>query len=238
VQAARAEAVADPDTLRISIDTKAKVKIGEFSRHGEARGAEPVKAVDHDMSPEALLVPLGILELNRGTEAIHQPTFIFGHSKETSDFIADGLELWWTERKAFHLGVKRLHIELDNGPEIASSRTQFMKRLVGFVDRHRITVELVYLPPYHSKYNPIERCWGVLEQHWNGTLLRSVEHALHWAGTMTWRTIHPLIREITTTYERGVRLAKAAFRPIAERLNRSETLPKWCLTIEPARLVE
>lgn len=190
------------------------------------------------MSPEALLVPLGILELNRGTEAIHQPMFIFGHSKETSDFIADGLELWWAERKALHLGVKRLHIELDNGPEIASSRTQFMKRLVEFVDRHRITVELVYLPPYHSKYNPIERCWGILEQHWNGTLLHSVEHALHWAGTMTWRTIHPLIREITTTYERGVRLAKIAFRPIAERLIRSQTLPKWCLTIQPARLVE
>jgi hypothetical protein len=118
--------VADLDTLRISIDTKAKVKIGEFSRNGEARGAEPVKALDHDMSPDALLVPLGILELNRGTEPIHQPMFIFGHSKETSDFIADGLDLWWAERKTLHLGVKRLHIELDNGPEIASSRTQFM----------------------------------------------------------------------------------------------------------------
>ena len=226
--------MADPDTLRISIDTKAKVKIGEFSRNGEARGAEPVKALDHDMSPDALLVPLGILEVNRGTEPIHQPMFIFGHSKETSDFIADGLDLWWAERKTLHLGVKRLHIELDNGPEIASSRTQFMKRLVEFVDRHRIVVELAYLPPYHSKYNPIERCWGILEQHWNGTLLHSVEHALHWAGTMTWRTIHPLIREITTTYERGVRLTKNAFRPIAERLIRSETLPKWCLTIQPA----
>jgi len=34
-----------------------------------------------------------------------------------------------------------------------------------------------------------------------------------------------LIREVTTTYERGVRLAKAAFRPIAKRLIRSTTLP-------------
>lgn len=185
------------------------------------------------MAADALLVPLGILELNRGTAAIHQPMFIFGQSKETSDFIADGLELWWTERKTLHLGVQRLHIELDNGPEIASSRTQFMKRLVEFVDRHRITVELVYLPPYHSKYNPIERCWGILEKHWNGTLLHSVEHALHWASTMTWRAIHPLVRTINTVYERGVRLTKAAFRPIAERLTRSEILPKWCLTIQP-----
>jgi transposase len=219
--------------LRISLDTKAKVKIGEFSRGGQARGVEPVKAVDHDMSHDALLVPFGVLELNRGNVAIHQPWFLFGHSRETSDFIADGLEHWWNERKTVHLGVKRLHIELDNGPEIASSRTQFMKRLVEFVDRHRLEVELVYLPPYHSKYNPIERCWGVLEQHWNGTLLHSIEQALRWAGTMTWRTIHPLIREVTTTYERGVRLTKTAFGPIANRLIRSQTLPKWSLTVQP-----
>ena len=53
------EAAVDPDTLRISLDTKAKVKVGEFSRGGRARGAKPVKAVDHDMSPEAMLVPFG-----------------------------------------------------------------------------------------------------------------------------------------------------------------------------------
>jgi transposase len=185
------------------------------------------------MSPDALLVPFGVLELNRGHVAIDQPWILFGHSKETSDFIADGLERWWTERKAVHPGVRRLHIELDNGPEIGSSRTQFMKRLVEFVDRHQVAVELAYLPPYHSKYNPIERCWGVLEQHWNGALLSSIAAVLLWAATMTWRKIHPLIRETPTTYERGVRLTKTAFRPIAKRLIRSQTLPKWSLTIQP-----
>jgi transposase len=185
------------------------------------------------MAPDAVLVPFGVLEIHRGAVAIHQPLFFFGHSKQTSDFIADCLERWWAERKASHPGVTRIHIELDNGPEIASSRTQFMKRLVAFVDRHRVEVELVYLPPYHSKYNPIERCWGILENHWNGTLLCSVAQALRWAGTMTWRKLRPLIREITTTYRRGIRLTKAAFRPFAERLIRSATLPKWSLCIRP-----
>ena len=210
------------------------MKVGDFSSGGRLRSATPVKAVDHDMSPDAVLVPLGILELSRGTTPIHQPLFVFGHSKETSDFIADGLDLWWEERKPFYPGVRCLHVELDNGPEVASSRTQFMKRLVDFVDRHRVKVRLVYLPPYHSKYNPIERCWGVLEQHWNGTLLDTVATVLKWAGTMTWRGIHPLVREITTTYERGVRLTKKMFGPIAQRLIRSETLPKWSLSIRPS----
>lgn len=210
------------------------MKVGDFSRGGKLRSATAVKAVDHDMAPDAVLVPLGILELNRGATPIHQPLFFFGHSKETSDFIADGLDLWWGERKVRYPGVRCIHIELDNGPEIASSRTQFMKRLVDFVDRHRVELRLVYLPPYHSKYNPIERCWGVLEQHWNGALLNTVTLVLKWAATMTWRGIHPLVRKITTTYERGVRLTGKVFRPVAQRLIRSETLPKWSLSIRPS----
>ena len=150
-----------------------------------------MKAVDHDMSPEALLVPLGILELNRGSVEVHQPWVVFGHSKETSDFIADGLEQWWAERRATYAGVRRLQIELDNGPEVGSSRTQFMRRLVEFVDRHRVEVELVYLPPYHSKYNPVERCRGTLELHWNGALLDSVAAVLGYAETMTWKGGNP-----------------------------------------------
>jgi hypothetical protein len=185
------------------------------------------------MSAEATLVPLGILEVSRGRAAVNQPWFLFGQSRETSDFIADGLDQWWTERQAAHRGVKRLHIELDNGPELASCRTQFMKRMVEFVDRHSMTVELVYLPPYHSKYNLIERCWGILEQHWNGTLLSSIALVLAWAATMTWRKVHPIVRHVTKTYERGVTLTKAKFRPIAKRLTRSSTLPKWSVVIKP-----
>ncbi len=50
-----------------------------------------------------------------------------------------------------------------------------MQRLLEFVEQYQITVRLAYYPPYHSKYNPIERRWGILEQHWNGSLLDSVD---------------------------------------------------------------
>jgi hypothetical protein len=192
-----------------------------------------VQAADHDMRPEAVLIPFGVLEVSRGAVPVHQPVFFFGHSKQTSDFIADALQRWWAERKASHPGVRRIHIELDNGPEIASCRTQFMRRLVEFADRHRVEIELAYLPPYHSKYNPIERCWGVLENHWNGSLLSSVAAVLRWAGTMTWRGVRPLVGEITTTYQRGVRLTGSAFRPFDKRLLRSPTLSQWSLWILP-----
>ena len=204
------------------------MKIGEFSRRGVARGRESVRAADHDMHPDAVLAPAGILEV-----AGNQLNVVFGTSRDTSDFVADCLELWWTNRRAAHPGVRRLLIDLDNGPEIASSRTQFMKRLVEFSDRHPLTLELAYYPPYHSKYNPIERCWGILENHWNGALLTSVETALEWAKTMTWRGMSPIVHLVDRAYQTGVRLSSGLFRPIAARLERSESLPKWSLVIHP-----
>ena len=205
------------------------MKVGEFSRGGLARGQESVCAADHDMHPDAVLTPAGILEIEA-----NQLNVIFGTSRDTSDFMADCLDQWWVARRAFNPGIKRLLIDLDNGPEIASSRTQFMKRLVEFSDRHKLTVELAYYPPYHSKYNPIERCWGILENHWDGALLNTISATLAWAQSMTWRGIKPLVALLEGVYDTGVRLTTAAFRPIAARLERSETLPKWSLVINPA----
>lgn len=160
-------------------------------------------------------------------------TIMFGTSRETSDFIVDCLEEWWKDRSTSHDHIRELVINLDNGPELNSHRTQFIKRLVEFSDKNKLRIRLVYYPPYHSKYNPVERCWGILEEHWNGTLLTSVETTLEWAKTMTWKGIFPTVRLSQQVYETGKSVAKKAFQAIEHRLTRSKTLPKWSLTIEP-----
>ena len=60
-----------------------------------------------------------------------------------------------------------------------------------WVDKIKLPIELVYYPPYHSKYNPVEHCWGVLERHWNGALLSSAEVVCEWTKTMRWAGIAP-----------------------------------------------
>lgn len=160
-------------------------------------------------------------------------TIIFGTSRETSDFIADCLQQWWDANRERYAHIRQLVINLDNGPENSSFRTQFMQRMVEFADRTGLEIVLVYYPPYHSKYNPIERCWGVLERHWNGTLVDSVLTAMNWAGTMTWKGLQPVVQLLETTYEKGVRVAKKAFRAIAQRLQRDEALPKYFVRIVP-----
>jgi hypothetical protein len=157
----------------------------------------------------------------------------FTPSKVTSDCMVDCLIHFWQTVRLRFPQVTTLLINQDNGPENHTRRTQFMHRLVEFVDTFRLTVQLACYPPYHSKYNPIERVWGGLEQHWNGSLLDTIDAALHFARSLIWRGRHPLVHLLTKTYHKGIRLAQAAMRQLELRLERLPTLPKWFVRISP-----
>ena len=103
-----------------------------------------------------------------------------------------------------------------------------------FVDFVGKPVQLLYYPPYHSKYNPVERCRGVLEQHWNGTLLIDRDTMLEWAKSMTWKGLHPVVKLSEKVYSKGVSLCKKAMEKVEERLKRNPLLPKWDILIMPA----
>ena len=216
------------DSLRISIDTKAKVDLCDSSRGGTSRCRKAVKADDHDMGLKDKLAPFGILNMMTGLL-----TVIFGVSFETSDFIVDCLERWWDDNKEQYSHIKQLVINLDNGPQNSSHRTQFMKRMIEFADKNNLEIVLAFYPPYHSKYNPIERCWGILENHWSGTLLNTLEITLEWAKTMTWKGLSPVIKLLETTYQKGVKMSKKAFTAISHRIDRDASLPKYYMTIQP-----
>ena len=96
-------------------------------------------------------------------------------------------------------------------------------------------MQLAYYPPYHSKYNPIERCWGILEMHWNGSLLDSIEAVVGFAGTMTWKGKHPTVALVTTAYERGVTADQGGDGGVEAHLTRHPTLGKWFVDIPPPR---
>jgi len=95
-------------------------------------------------------------------------------------------------------------------------------------------IQLLYYPPYHSKYNPIERCWGILELHWNGTKLIDVETMLEWAKSMTWKGMQPVVELSHQVYQKGISLGKRAMHEIEKRLERHPQLPKWDILIRPA----
>ena len=219
------EADGAENVLRLSIDAKARVKVGPFARGGKSR--VPTQAADHDFEATATVTPVGIL-LPASDEL-----FLYGvTSKVTSDCLVDRLVDWWETVKERFAHITTLVINLDNGPESHSRRTQFMQRLVEFTQRFHLSIRLAYYPPYHSKYNPIERCWGILEHHWNGALLDSVEAVIQYASTMTWKGKHPVVTLVTTTYQTGVKLTKEAMDLVESQMQRLPSLRKWFVDID------
>jgi hypothetical protein len=208
------------------LDAKASVAVGAFSRRGKSR--LHVKALDHDFRPELKVTPYGIYlpELN-------ELYLYLTSSIVTSDFIMDCLsDLWHSVRSRFPQ-VTGLLLDLDNGPENHSRRTQFMARVVEFVDTFQITVQLAYYPPYHSKYNPIERVWGGLEQHWNGALLDSLETVFQFAASLLWRGVQPIVEVMQKVYQTGARLTPKQMNVLELRLNRLSGLEKYFVSVTP-----
>src|SRR5713226_3616927 len=216
----------DNSVLRLSIDAKASVKVGPFSRHGQSRLV--VNAVDHDFKAEESLTPFGIFLPD------YDEMYLYvAPSSLTADFIVDCLDDFWKTVQASFPTVTTLLINLDNGPENHSRRTQFIQRLTDFVDDTHLTLQLAYYPPYHSKYNPVERVWGVLEQHWNGCLLDSRQTVLRLASTLTYNGLSPLVKFIDHSYQTGIRLSQQAMSALERRLDRLPLLGKWFVRIVP-----
>jgi hypothetical protein len=182
------------------------------------------------MEANGILVPFGILEVKQ-----KQFNVVYGNSIETSDFVVDCLEHWWRYRKKHYQHIERLQIDLDNGPELESHRTQFIKRMVDWSDKIKLPMELVYYPPYHSKYNPVEHCWGVLEQHWNGTLLTDWKTVREWTKTMRWAGIAPNVYVMDREYHCGAKLNPKEMKPYSMRLLRTPLIERWSLVIQPSK---
>ena len=185
------------------------------------------KGWDHDPPAKARLVPFGILMVATGALML-----LFG-SYETSDAWADALQMWWLQVRPGLGHIRRLVIYLDNGPKNSGRRTQFLKRMVQFADWSGLEIRLVYYPPYHSKYNPIERCWSALEKKWNGELLNGLKVVLQCALRMRWKGRHPTVKRLHGVYPDGVRVPAKEMKQYEARLERSATLPKYDITIKP-----
>lgn len=185
------------------------------------------QALDHDPPPKEKLVPFGVLILGTGLL-----TLIFG-KKECSDFWGDCMKAWWISVRSQCRGIRRLVVYLDNGPKNSGVTRKFLRRIVEFADWSGLEIHLVYYPPYHSKYNPIERCWSSLQKKWNGVLLTCWRIVKSCALRMTWKGDPPEVHRISKAYKIEKPVSNQEMKIINARLKRSSTLPKYDIVITP-----
>jgi len=208
------------------MDAKNRVKIGCFARSG--KNWSRLQANDHDFGNN-YITPFGFYLPELKTTHLY-----FTTSKVTADFIVDVLIYLWENIKGELKKIHTLVLNLDNGPECHSRRTQFIKRLCDFVLQYNIKVKLAYYPPYHSKYNPIERVWGGLEQFWNADILDTKETVLNFAHNFIWAGKRALVTLIEEQYNTGVKLNAKTMTLYEKAIIRiNDKIGKWFVTFEP-----
>jgi len=214
------------DQLRVSFDAKVAVKIGNLSRGGKSR--KEVRADDHDFGVLETITPVA-LYLPKEKDLF----FYMVESKVTSDCCVDIMEDWWNNYSAINKKVKTLILNMDNGPQQQSYTRQFMNRMQKFANKADIQIQLAYYPPYHSKYNPVERTLGVLEKHWSSEILDTKGKVVGFAGSMAWHGKHPKVSVIKKTYKTGVKVAKEVMNKLQAGFRRTIGIEKYSVLITP-----
>ena len=219
------EGFKDNKMVMISIDTKDKVLLGPFSRNGKNR--IQIEAVDHELTNDCL-IPFGILDLKNNT-----PYFFNYTSKPTSLDLVDCIEEFF-EEQYLNKDISKLMIFLDNGPDNSGVRTIFLSGLINIAKKYNIQIELVYYPPYHSKYNPVERLWARLEKIWNGFLLETKEVCLSFMKNLTWRNTKFVTKLKEVKYEKGLTINKKEMKMLEDKyITRTDGIKKWSVLITP-----
>lgn len=142
---ANKSAHANEEVLRISMDAKAVVKMGELSRDGRTRA--PTVALDHDLKG-SIVTPMGHFLPQHDELYVYMVTRSTSEKRQATSQVDSLQDFWHSAKRKFPL-VKTLSINIDNGPDCNSYQTQFMKRLVDFSQNSGLTIDLAYYPPYH-----------------------------------------------------------------------------------------
>ena len=224
-------ALADKEqgVLRISHDAKNRVAIGDFSRGG--KNWTKVKTGDHDFAKEHITPYVFNLPAKK------QSVLYFVESKVTADCIVDLLIDFVQFNPDLFKGIHTIVLNSDNGPEVNSRRTQFIKRICAFSCQFDLKVKLAYYPPYHSKYNPAERVFGGLEQHWNGDVMDTKETVLKFAKSFVWAGKKLGVKLWSKNYMTGNKLSAKVMHIYEGAIDRyDEYIGKWFVTIDPIKV--
>ena len=157
---------------------------------------------------------------------------VFGNSKETPDFIVDCFEWWWSQRQFMADQYDLLMIDLDNGKSVAGKTKRFLQRMVAFSKKIGLPIRLVYYPPYHSKYNAVERVWAALEKYWKPLVLDTIDNTLEIAKKMTFKGINPIVKFIDKVYQTGIEVHYKEFKELQNYVIRNPDLHLWDVLIK------
>lgn len=216
----------------ISIDTKKKELIGNFSRTGTAYSTGKRLGKDHDFLTAASgqIVPHGIYDVNDNTGYV-----TLGTSKDTSEFVCDNIYYYWTQFLQYKYTDKDTMLLLcDGGGSNASAHYIVKQDLVKLAKLLNINILVAHYPPYCSKWNPIEhRLFSQITHTWSGVPLENIEFVKELTNTTTTRTGLKVITHINNKKYLTKREVLPEFKEnINQYIQFDDKQPKWNYVIK------
>jgi len=173
----------------ISVDTKKKELVGEFSNGGQEwhPTGEPTKVLSHDFPNDALgkAIPYGVYDIERNEAMVN-----VGVDHDTSAFAVESIRRWWQNLgQGAYPEATRLLITADAGGSNGYRRRAWKKELQELADETGLTIHVTHFPPGTSKWNKIaHRLFCFLSKNWRGRPLFDYATLIDLIGNTTTKT--------------------------------------------------
>lgn len=217
----------------ISVDTKKKELVGEFSNKGSTWRPQgcPEKVNTHDfLDPDkGRASPYGIYDLFNNVGFVN-----VGVSADTSAFAVESIRRWWLNMgKESYANARKLLITADGGGSNGSRVRLWKTELQRFADEMNLEISVCHFPPGTSKWNKIEhRMFSFISQNWRGKPLVSIETIINLIGaTKTKKGLTIKTSVDTNEYAKGIKIKDSEIEALA--LKRDAFHGEWNYTLNP-----
>ncbi len=216
----------------ISVDTKKKLLVGEYSNAGKEHQTkgEPVRTLVHDfIDPDmGKAIPYGVYDMgaNEGWVSV-------GEDADTVDFAVAMIKRWWEQMgRPRYPEATKLLVCADSGGSNGYRLRALKVELAKLAEETGLEITVCHFPPGTSKWNKIEhRMFSFLTMNWRGRPL------------VTYRTVVQLIAGTTKGlkiradrdegyYPLGVKISNKELAAVP--LARHEFHGEWNYTIRPS----
>jgi hypothetical protein len=203
--------LADANQPVISVDTKKKELVGEFSNGGAEYHlvGEPTRTKTHDFVDKELgrAVPYGVYDIanNEGWVSV-------GDTADTSTFAVEAIRRWWYSmgRQRFPDATELL-ITADAGGSNGYRVRLWKVELAKLAEEIGLAITVCHYPPGTSKWNRIEhKMFSFISMNWRGRPLVSYRTIIELiSATTTAKGLTIRAEADTNYYETGTKITKA-----------------------------
>ena len=218
----------------VSVDTKKKELVGEFTNAGREwrPQGEPAKVRTHDFADPELgkAIPYGVYDVTANTGWIN-----VGTDHDTAAFAVESIRRWWHALgQAAYPHARRLLVTADAGGSNGYRTRAWKTELAAFALQAGLSVTVCHFPPGTSKWNTIEhRLFSHITMNWRGRPLTSHDVVINSIAATTTRTgLTVQARLDGNSYPTGVKVSNAQMAALP--VSRHPFHGDWNYTLHPA----